>query len=59
VVSTIKKYTLESFLERISVPNIVEIRRKSVPGGGATVGEASFSKYCIRIYSLSSGGDFF
>jgi len=38
VVSTIKKYTLESFSERISVSNIVEIRRKSVPGGWATVG---------------------
>jgi len=44
VVSTIKKYTLESFSECTSVSNVVEARRKSVSGGWATAGETSFSK---------------
>jgi len=35
----------QSFSERISVSNIVEIRRKSVSGGWATIGEALFSKF--------------
>jgi len=37
VVSTIIKYTLESFSECTSVSNVVEVGRKSVPGGWATV----------------------
>ena len=44
MVSTIIKYTLESFSERTGVSNVVEVGRKSVPGGWATVGETSFSK---------------
>jgi len=39
VVSTIKKYTLESFSEG----NVVEVGRKSVPGGW-TGEETTFSK---------------
>jgi len=39
-----QKYTLESFSECIGVSNVVEVGRKSVPGGWATVGETSFSK---------------
>jgi len=55
VISTIKKYTLESFSERISVSNIVEIRRKSVLGGWATVGEQkrNYTAHCL-LYSLST-----
>ena len=41
VVSTVKKYTLESFSECTSVSNVVEIRRKSVPGGWPTAANAS------------------
>ena len=44
VVSTIIKYTLESFSECTGVSNVVEVGRKSVPVGWATVGETSFSK---------------
>ena len=44
MVHTIKKYTLESFSECTGVGNVVEVGRKSVPGGWATVGETSFSK---------------
>ena len=44
--STIIKYTLESFSECTGVSNVVEVGRKSVPGGWATVGETSFSKSC-------------
>jgi len=39
-ISTIIKYTLESFSECTSVSNVVEVGRKSVPGGWATVGES-------------------
>jgi len=38
------KYTLESFSECTDVSNVLEVGRKSVPGGWATVGETSFSK---------------
>ena len=44
MVRTIKKYTLESFSECTGVGNVVEVGRKSVPGGWATVGETSFPK---------------
>jgi len=44
VVSTIRKYTLESFSECTGVSNVVEVGRKRVPGGRATVGETSFSR---------------
>ena len=37
-------YTLESFSECTGVSNVVEVGRKSVPGGWSTVGETSFSK---------------
>ena len=37
MVRTIKKYTLESFSECTGVGNVVEVGRKSVPGGWATV----------------------
>ena len=33
MVSTIIKYTLESFSECTGVSNVVEVGRKSVPGG--------------------------
>ena len=36
MVSTIKKYTLESFSECTGIGNVVEVGRKSVPGGWAT-----------------------
>jgi len=49
VVSTIKKYTLESFSECTGVGNVVEVGRKSVPGGWATVGETSFSKSVVLV----------
>ena len=39
MVRTIKKYTLESFSECTGVGNVVEVGRKSVPGGWTTVGE--------------------
>ena len=42
MVSTIIKYTLESFTERTGVSNVVEVGRKSVAGGWATAGETSF-----------------
>ena len=44
VVSTVIKDSLESFSECTGVSNVVEVGRKSVPGGWATVGETSFSK---------------
>ena len=44
MVRTIKKYTLESFSECTGIGNVVEVGRKSVPGGWATVGETSFPK---------------
>jgi len=55
MVSTIIKYTLESFSERTGVSNVVEVGRKSVPSGWATVGETSFSKsgsWCEDTVSL-------
>jgi len=53
VVRTIKKYTLESFSECTGVGNVVEVVRKSVPGGWTTVGETSFPKSSavLSIYS--------
>jgi len=42
--SMIIKYTLESFSECTGVSNVVQVGRKSVPGGRATVGETSFSE---------------
>ena len=47
MVSTIIKYTLESFSECTGVSNVVEVRRKSFPGGWATVGETSFSNLVL------------
>ena len=46
MVSTIIKYTLESFSECTGVSNVLEVGRKSVPGGciNDAVGETSFSK---------------
>jgi len=38
------KNTLESFSECTGVSNVVEVGRKSVPGGWTTVGETSFSE---------------
>jgi len=44
VVSTMKKYTLESFSDCAGVSNVVDVGRGSVPGGWATAEETSFSK---------------
>ena len=49
MVSTIIKYTLESLSECTGVSNDVEVGRKSVPGGWATVGETSFSKSVVLV----------
>ena len=49
MVSTIIKYTLESLSECTGVSNVVEVGRKSVPGGWATVGETSFSKSVVLV----------
>jgi len=59
----IKKYTLEPFTECTGVSNVVEVGRKSVPGGWTTVEETSFSEsisyswqHVIRSMQLSSVG---
>jgi len=49
VVSTIIKYTLESFSECTGVSNVVEVGRKSVPGGRATVAEKPRSPNLIIV----------
>jgi len=41
------KYTLESLFECTGVSNVVEVGRKSVPGGWATVGVTSFSESIV------------
>jgi len=41
VVSTIIKYTLESFSECAGVSKVVEVGRKSVPDGWATMNRVS------------------
>ena len=43
MVSTVVKYTLESYSECTGVSNVLEVGRKSVPGGWATVAEKSRS----------------
>jgi len=53
VVSTIIKYTVESFSECTDVSNVVEVGRKSVPCGWATVGD---KKVKVFPYSLPSVG---
>jgi len=45
VVSTIKKYTLESFSEYAAISNVVKVGRKSVPGGWTGVEETTFCKF--------------
>ena len=62
MVSTIKKYTLESFSECTGVGNVVEVGRKSVPGGWATVGETSLviaylagPRACCRVGGVLAG----
>ena len=44
VISTIEKYTLESFSECTGVSDVVNVRWKSVPGSWTGVEEAMFSK---------------
>ena len=51
MVRTIKKYTLESFSECTGVGNVVEVGRKSVPGGWATVGETSLMMGFVMVFS--------
>ena len=49
MVSTITKYTLESFSECTGVSNVVEVGRKSVPGGWATVAEKPRSPNLVLV----------
>ena len=49
MVSTIIKYTLESFSECTGVSNVVEVGRKSVPGGWATVAEKPRSPNLVLV----------
>ena len=49
MVSTIMKYTLESYSECTGVSNVVEVGRKSVPGGWVTVAEKPRSPNLIIV----------
>jgi len=49
VISTIKKYILESFSESTSVSDVMKIGWKSVPGGWTGVEETTFSKSIVLV----------
>ena len=51
MVSTIIRYTLESFSESTGVSNVVEVGRKSVSGGWATVAEKPRSPNLVLVLS--------